>query len=89
MVAVSSVLALGCRPSQAAAAAVTDEVSLTAVPANRPKPSLLKPSRPPRVGKIRAAITLNRKITEIDWAISSSLALMTGAVAADRGTNAD
>ena len=36
-VAVSSVL-LPCIPSHAAAAAVTEEVSLTAVPANKPKP---------------------------------------------------
>ena len=66
MVAVSSVLAPGCRPSQAAAAAVTEEVSFTAVPANRPKPSLLRPSKPPRVGNISAASTLKRKITEMD-----------------------
>ena len=37
---------------------------------------------PPRVGKIKAASTLNRKITEMDWAISSSSASITGAVAA-------
>ena len=66
MVAWSSVLAPGCMPSQAAAVAVTDEVSLTAVPANRPKPSLDSPSIPPRVGKIRAATMLNRKMTEMD-----------------------
>ena len=82
MAAVSRVLAPGCIPSQAAAAAVTEEVSFTAVPAKRPKPSLERPSTPPRVGKIRAAMTLNRKITEMAWAISSSSAPMTGAVAA-------
>ena len=81
MAAVSSVL-LPCIPSQAAAAAVTEEVSLTAVPAKSPKPSLDSPSIPPRVGKVSAARTLNRKITEMDWAISSSSAPMTGAVAA-------
>ena len=56
------------------AAAVTEEVSLMAVPAKRPKPSLERPSTPPRVGKIRAAMTLSRKITEMAWAISSSSA---------------
>ena len=79
--AASSVL-LPWIPSQACAAAVTEEVSLIAVPANRPKPSLDRPSSPPSVGKISAAITLNRKITEMDCAISSSSASMTGAVAA-------
>ena len=37
---------------------------------------------PPSVGKISAAITLNRKMTEMAWAISSSSASITGAVAA-------
>ena len=82
MVAVSRELAPGCIPSQAAAAAVTEEVSFTAVPAKSPKPSFPRPSRPPRVGNRRAAATLNRKMTEMDWAISSSSAPMTGAVAA-------
>ena len=67
--------------SQVEAAAVTDEVSLIAVPANKPKPSFVIPRKPPSVGKISAAITLKRKITEIDWAISSSSASITGAVA--------
>ena len=66
MAAVSSVLAPGCMPSQAAAAAVTEEVSLTAVPAKRPKPSLERPRAPPKVGKISAAMTLKRKMTEMD-----------------------
>ena len=61
---------------------MTEEVSFTAVPANRPKPVSDSPMTPPRVGKIRAASTLNRKITEMDWAISSSSASITGAVAA-------
>ena len=82
MVASSSALAPGCMPSQAAAAAVTDEVSFTAVPANRPKPSLDMPSALPKVGKMSAAVTLNRKMTEMAWATCSSFALMTGAVAA-------
>ena len=69
-------------PSQAVAAAVTEEVSLIAVPAKRPKPSLLSPSAAPRAGKISAAATLNRKMTEMDCATSSSDASMTGAVAA-------
>ena len=81
-VALSSTLAPGCMLSQALAAAVTDEVSLMAVPANRPKPSLVSPSIPPSVGNTSAAITLNRKMTEIAWAISRSSASMTGAVAA-------
>ena len=69
-------------PSQAVAVAVTDEVSLTALPANNPKPSFERPRIPPNVGKINAAKILNRKITEIAWAISSSSASITGAVAA-------
>ena len=70
------------RESQVEAAAVTEEVSFTAVPAKRPKPSLESPSAPPSVGKIMAAMTLKRKMTDMDWAISSSSAPMTGAVAA-------
>ena len=69
-------------PSQAAAAAVTEEVSLTAVPAKRPKPWSERPRKPPSVGKIRAAAMLKRKMTEMDCAISSSSAPTTGAVAA-------
>lgn len=72
-------------PSQVEAAAVTEEVSLIAVPAKIPKASpevVLKPSRWPSVGKRMAASTLKKKITEIDWAISSSSASITGAVAA-------
>ena len=65
IVAASRVL-LPWIPSQAVAAAVTDEVSFTAVPAKSPKPSFESPSIPPRVGNISAAITLKRKITEID-----------------------
>ena len=53
-----------------------------AVPANNPNPSFVRPRAAPSEGKTRAAMTLNRKITEIDWAISSSSAPMTGAVAA-------
>ena len=37
---------------------------------------------PPSAGKMRAAMILKRKMTEIAWAISSSSASMTGAVAA-------
>ena len=40
------------------------------------------PSLTPRVGKIRAAMMLNKNITEIEVATSSSFALITGAVAA-------
>ena len=64
------------------AAAVTDEVSFTAVPANTAKPPLPKPIAWPRYGKMSAASTLNRKMTEIDCATCSSDASMTGAVAA-------
>ena len=56
---------LPCMPSHAVAAAVTEDVSLIAVPANRPNPSLLRPNMAPSVGKIRAASTLKRKMTEI------------------------
>ena len=78
----STVEPVPCIESHVEAAAVTDEVSFTAVPAKSAKPSLLIPRKPPSVGKIRAAITLKRKITEIDCAISSSSASITGAVAA-------
>ena len=71
--------------SQVDAAAVTEEVSLTAVPAKIPKASPLVVSKPmarPRIGKKTAARTLKKKITEIACATSSSSAPMTGAVAA-------
>ncbi len=67
------------------AAAVTEEVSLTAVPAKIPKASPLvveNPSSAPRAGKNRAASMLKKKITEIACATSSSSASITGAVAA-------
>ena len=54
--------------SQVDAAAVTEEVSLIAVPANTPKAfpeCVLKWSILPKAGKVRAAITLKKKITEI------------------------
>lgn len=68
--------------SQAVAVAVTEEVSLTAVPAKIAKPSLDKPNNCPKLGNSKAAKILKRKMTEIALAISSSFALMTGAVAA-------
>ena len=71
--------------SHVEAAAVTEEVSFTAVPAKMPNPSpdvVLKPRKLPKIGKIIAARTLKKKITEMDWATSSSSALITGAVAA-------
>ena len=71
--------------SQVEAAAVTDEVSLMAVPANRPKLSPLVVSKPrarPSIGKKIAASTLKKKMTEIACATSSSSAPITGAVAA-------
>ena len=73
------------RLSQVEAAAVTDEVSFTAVPANTPNASpefVAKPRKPPNVGNKIAASTLKKKITEIACATSSSSASMTGAVAA-------
>ena len=74
-----------CMLSQVEAVAVTDEVSFTAEPAKIPNafPSVVeKPSRVPRRGKRIAAITLKKKMIEIDCATSSSLAPITGAVAA-------
>ncbi len=71
--------------SHVAATAVTEEVSFTAVPAKIPKLSPLMVENPiilPSVGKSSAAKTLKKKTTEIDCAISSSLACITGAVAA-------
>ncbi len=58
--AASSVL-LAWIPSQAVAAAVTEDVSLMAVPANNPNPSFVRPRAAPSEGKTRAAMTLNRK----------------------------
>jgi len=47
------------------AVATTDDVSLTAVPANRPNDCWLIPSACPRSGKTSTAAMLNRKIVEI------------------------
>ena len=71
--------------SQVEAAAVTEEVSLMAVPAKTPKAVPLpvsKPSTLPSIGKKIAASTLKKKMTEMACATSSSFASMTGAVAA-------
>ena len=71
--------------SQVDAAAVTDDVSLIAVPAKIPKGSPFTVSNPmafPSIGKKIAASTLKKKITAIDCAISSSSAPITGAAAA-------
>jgi len=71
--------------SQVEAAAVTDEVSLIAVPAKIPKGSpevLEKPSHAPKAGNKTAASILKKKITEMACATSSSSASITGAVAA-------
>ncbi len=75
-------VSLACMLSHADAAAVTDDVSFTAVPANNPNPSLVNFKNPPNVGNIKAAIILNKNITDIACAISSSSAFITGAVAA-------
>ena len=64
IVAASNVLLI-CIPSHAAAAAVTDDVSFIAVPANKPNPSLDNPRNAPSAGNINAAITLNKNITDI------------------------
>ena len=56
--------------SQVEAAAVTEEVSFTAVPAKIPKASPLvweKPRTVPSIGKNKAASILKKKMTEIDW----------------------
>ena len=55
---------------------------MTAVPANTAKPSVPSPIACPSVGNISAASTLNRNITDIERATSSSSASITGAVAA-------
>ena len=71
--------------SQVAAVAVTEEVSLTAVPAKIPKAFPVVVSNPrklPNIGKKMAARTLKKKITDMAWATSSSFASITGAVAA-------
>ena len=65
-----------------APAATTDEVSLIAVPAHIPKPVSDNPSICPSGGKIKTAMMLNKNMVEIAWATSSSLARITGAVAA-------
>ena len=62
--------------SHVVAVAVTEEVSLTAVPAKTENPLLDSPIKSPSVGNISAAKMLNKKITEIAFAISSSSALM-------------
>ena len=67
------------------AQAVTEDVSFTAVPAKIPNgvPSaVLNPIAVPRTGKMIAARTLKKNMTEIDCATSSSSAPMTGAAAA-------
>jgi hypothetical protein len=57
------------RESQVDAAAVTEEVSLMAVPAKIPNASpfaVENPNNDPNVGKNNAASILKKKITEID-----------------------
>ena len=71
--------------SHVEAAAVTEDVSFTAVPAKIPKASpdvVSKPTTCPRRGKRSAARTLKKNMTEIDCATFSSSAWMIGAVAA-------
>ena len=67
------------------AAAVTEDVSLIAVPAKIPKASPLvveNPRTEPSIGKKMAASILKKKMTEMACATSSSSASITGAVAA-------
>ena len=82
IVASVSAVSLPTALLQVVAAATTEEVSFTAVPAHMPKPWSLMPSAMPAAGKRNAANTLKRKIVEMDFATSSSSASMTGAVAA-------
>jgi len=73
------------KESHVDAAAVTDEVSLTAVPAKIPNASpfvVENPNKAPSDGNKSAASILKKKITEIACATSSSSASITGAVAA-------
>ena len=82
MVAISNVFAPGCMPSHAAAAAVTEEVSLTAVPAKRPKPSFVRPSAPPRDNG-------NCLCDFFVVGVNNRGCCRNGRTAADGGTNAD
>ena len=71
--------------SQVDAHAVTEDVSLTAVPAKIPNASpdaVSNPIMAPSVGNTSAATTLKKKMMEMACATSSSSASMTGAVAA-------
>ena len=71
--------------SHVAAAAVTEDVSLIAVPAKIPNASpdvVENPNKDPSAGNKIAASTLKKKITEIACATSSSSASITEAVAA-------
>ena len=47
-------------------AATTDDVSLMAVPAHIPNPASLMPSRCPRLGNVKTARMLKRKIVEME-----------------------
>ena len=81
MVADSRVL-VWYRLSQALAVAVTEEVSLTAVPAKRAKPSLERWSQEPRVGKDKSCQDIEEKDNRNGLGYFFSLAWITGAVAA-------
>lgn len=65
--------------SHVAAAAVTDDASLIAVPVKIPKASPLTVENPnilPKIGNKIAARALKKNITDIDWDISSSFAVI-------------
>ena len=55
---------------------------MTAVPAHIPNPWSPIPIRCPSAGKMKTAAMLKRNIVDMEWAISSSFAPITGAVAA-------
>jgi len=73
--------AMSCA-SKDVAAATTDDVSLTAVPAHRPNEVGVNPNAMPSDGKMRAASTLYITMTATDMAIPVALALMTWLIVA-------
>ena len=62
--------------------ATTLEVSFTAVPAQRPNAASESPRKLPSIGNTTTIIVSNRKVADIPYAISISVASITGAIAA-------
>ncbi len=62
--------------------ATTLEVSLTAVPAQRPKAASESPRSLPSIGNTTTITVSKRKVADIPYAISISVASITGAMAA-------